>query len=47
MPWAGVIPGVSINDLTDPEKYDRLSGNAVLNATPVTVAKLEALEATE
>ena len=31
-------PGVSINDLTDPEAYDRLSGNAVLNATPVTLA---------
>ncbi|NNC60167.1 MAG: molybdopterin oxidoreductase family protein [Erythrobacter sp.] len=29
--------GVSINDLTDPERYDRLTGNAVLNGTPVTV----------
>ncbi|SIN92688.1 Anaerobic selenocysteine-containing dehydrogenase [Parasphingorhabdus marina DSM 22363] len=30
-------PGVSLNDLTDPESFDPLSGNAVLNATPVTV----------
>lgn len=40
-------PGVSINDLTDPASYDRLSGNAVLNATPVTVAAMEALVAAE
>ncbi|MBA4747853.1 MAG: molybdopterin-dependent oxidoreductase [Sphingopyxis sp.] len=32
-------PGVSINDLTDPERYCRLTGNAVLNATPVTVER--------
>ncbi len=31
------LPGVSINDLTDPERLD-VTGNAVLNATPVTVA---------
>ena len=30
------VPGVSINDLTDPERVD-VSGNAVLNGTPVTV----------
>ncbi|MGZ5417625.1 MAG: molybdopterin-dependent oxidoreductase [Nocardioides sp.] len=30
------LPGVSINDLTDPERLD-VSGNAVLNGTPVTV----------
>ena len=30
-------PGVSINDLTDPSQKDPLSGNAVLNGTPVTV----------
>ena len=29
--------GVSINDLTDPGRYDRLTGNAVLNGTPVEV----------
>ena len=40
-------PGVSINDLTDPAGYDRLSGNAVLNATPVTVEKAEELVAAE
>ena len=31
--------GVSLNDLTDPARYDRLTGNAVLNGTPVTVAR--------
>ena len=30
------LPGVSINDLTDPERID-VSGNAALNGTPVTV----------
>ncbi|ABC63263.1 molybdopterin oxidoreductase family protein [Erythrobacter litoralis] len=39
--------GVSLNDLTDPERYDRLTGNAVLNGTPVTVAKVEAAVAAE
>lgn len=34
---AAAHAGVSINDLTDPERYCRLTGNAVLNATPVTV----------
>ena len=29
--------GVSLNDLTDPDRYDRLTGNAVLNGTPVSV----------
>ncbi len=40
-------PNVSINDLTDPGAYDRLSGNAVLNATPVTVVKAKELVAAE
>ncbi len=31
------VPGVSINDLTDPERLD-VSGNAALNGVPVTVA---------
>ena len=31
------LPGVSINDLTDPERLD-VSGNAALNGTPVTVS---------
>jgi anaerobic selenocysteine-containing dehydrogenase len=33
---AAKVPGVSINDLTDPERLD-VSGNAALNGTPVTV----------
>ncbi len=31
------VPGASINDLTDPERLD-VSGNAVLNGTPVRVS---------
>ena len=31
------VPGVSINDLTDPERLD-VSGNAALSGVPVTVA---------
>ncbi len=31
-------PGVSLNDLTDPERIDPLSGNAALSGVPVTVA---------
>jgi anaerobic selenocysteine-containing dehydrogenase len=34
---AATVPGVSINDLTDPERLD-VSGNAALNGVPVTVA---------
>jgi len=33
--------GVSINDLTDPADIDPLSGNAVLNGTPVRVERCE------
>ena len=33
---ASKVPGVSINDLTDPERLD-VSGNAALNGVPVTV----------
>ena len=40
-------PGVSINDLTDTERFDPLSGNAVLNAVAVTVARAEGLMAAE
>ena len=32
------LPGVSMNDLTDPAVVEGLSGNAVLNGVPVTVA---------
>jgi anaerobic selenocysteine-containing dehydrogenase len=34
---AATVPGVSINDLTDPEALD-VSGNAALSGVPVTVA---------
>lgn len=44
---AAAHAGVSINDLTDPELYCRLTGNAVLNATPVTVGRVEAVAAAE
>ena len=40
-------PGVSINDLTDTEVFDPLSGNAVLNAVSVKVEKIQALVAAE
>ena len=33
---AAKVAGVSINDLTDPERLD-VSGNAALNGVPVTV----------
>jgi anaerobic selenocysteine-containing dehydrogenase len=31
------LPGVSVNDLTDPDVVEAVSGNAVLNGVPVTV----------
>jgi len=40
-------PGVSLNDLTDTERFDPLSGNAVLNTVPVTVARAEEMVAAE
>ena len=33
------VPGVSINDLTDPELLD-VSGNAALNGVPVAVTSV-------
>ena len=33
-------PGISMNDLTDPELTDPLSGNAVLNGVPVEIEKV-------
>jgi anaerobic selenocysteine-containing dehydrogenase len=36
MAGAAAVPGVSINDLTDPDRLD-LSGNAALNGVPVSV----------
>jgi anaerobic selenocysteine-containing dehydrogenase len=38
---ASTVPGVSINDLTDPERLD-VSGNAALNGVPVTVQPVRA-----
>ena len=35
---AATRPGVSLNDLTDRQRFDPLSGNAALNGTPVTVS---------
>ena len=37
MRHAATVAGVSINDLTDPERLE-LSGNAALSGVPVTVA---------
>ncbi|MCA9547604.1 MAG: hypothetical protein KC613_24545, partial [Myxococcales bacterium] len=34
---AAAHPGRSVNDLTDDQRVDPLSGNAALNGTPVTV----------
>ncbi|MCH8543591.1 MAG: molybdopterin oxidoreductase family protein [Alcanivorax sp.] len=36
-------PGVSVNDLTDDQRIDMLSGNAALNGVPVTVTRAHAL----
>ena len=44
---AAAHAGVSLNDLTDPERYCRLSGNAVLNGTPVTVERAQDAVAAE
>ncbi|WP_435417640.1 molybdopterin-dependent oxidoreductase [Parerythrobacter aurantius] len=44
---AAAHAGVSLNDLTDPDRYDRLTGNAVLNGTPVSVEPAAASEAAE
>jgi anaerobic selenocysteine-containing dehydrogenase len=35
---ANAHPGVSINDITDAERMDAVSGNAAFNGTPVTVS---------
>ncbi|MFC3311102.1 molybdopterin oxidoreductase family protein, partial [Blastomonas aquatica] len=44
---AGRRPGVSLNDLTDPQAMDPISGNAVLNGTPVTLERVEQMVAAE
>ena len=38
MSVAATQPGVSINDLTDANRVDVLTGNAALNGTPVAVS---------
>ena len=37
MTVAATQPGVSINDLTDANRVDTLTGNAALNGTPVAI----------
>lgn len=34
---ASQVPGASINDITDPQRLDTISGNAAFSGTPVTV----------
>lgn len=43
---ASQLPGVSVNDLTDPSVVDGASGNAVLNGVPVTVVPVRGAEPT-
>ncbi len=31
------VPGVSVNDLTDPARTERVAGNGILNGVPVTI----------
>ncbi|MDH5265856.1 MAG: molybdopterin-dependent oxidoreductase, partial [Betaproteobacteria bacterium] len=38
---AAALPGASYNDISDESQVDPLSGNAALNALPVTVTRLE------
>jgi anaerobic selenocysteine-containing dehydrogenase len=38
------VPGVSVNDLTDPERVESLAGNAVLNGVPVRVVTAESAD---
>jgi anaerobic selenocysteine-containing dehydrogenase len=40
-------PGVSLNDLTDDQSIDVLSGNAAFSGVPVTVAAIAAVAAAE
>ncbi len=36
-------PGVSVNDLTDEQAIDALSGNAALSGVPVRVERVESI----
>ena len=38
MSVAATQPGVSMNDVTDPGRVDRLTGNAAFNGTPVAIS---------
>ena len=38
---ATTLPGVSINDLTDPDRVESLAANAVLNGVPVRVKRAD------
>ena len=38
---AAAKPGASVNDITDPELHDRLTGNAAFNSVPVRVERAE------
>jgi hypothetical protein len=38
---AQASPGISMNDLTDEQLVDQLSGNAVLNGVPVTLQRFD------
>ena len=44
METATARPGVSVNDLTDHERVDALSGNAALSGVPVEVRAVEPAE---
>ncbi len=42
---ASRLPGVSMNDVTDPERVETVSANAVLNGIPVAVQPVDAADA--
>ncbi|HQF02403.1 MAG TPA: molybdopterin-dependent oxidoreductase [Phycicoccus sp.] len=44
MRFAVQLPGVSINDLTDPSRTEAVGANAVLNGVPVTIEALAAAD---
>lgn len=44
---AGALEGASLNDLTDDQAVDPISGNAVLNGTPVTISAIDVQETRE
>lgn len=44
---ATTLPGVSMNDLTDPERTEGIGANAVLNGIPVTVGRASETTAKE